>query len=79
MKIEPRRAPLAEVPALQDDSTAQFEARTEPTVYRRTTVTVERETLSVLVRRTVVAPEDELAGADSNPDGTQIEAGREPK
>jgi hypothetical protein len=79
MKIEPRRAPLAEAAAHQDDSTPEFEAGTGPTVHRRTTVTVERETLSILMRRPIVAPADELAGADSNPNPTEIEAGRKPK
>jgi hypothetical protein len=79
MKIEPRRAPLAEAAAHQDDSTPEFEAGTVPAVHRRTTVTVERETLSILMRRTRVAPADEPAGADANPNSTEIEAGREPK
>jgi hypothetical protein len=56
MKIEPRRAPLEEAAAHQDDSTPEFEARAGHTVHRRTTVTVERETLSILIRRPVAEP-----------------------
>jgi hypothetical protein len=56
MKIEPHRAPLAEAAAHQDDSTAEFEAGTVQTVHRRTTVTVERETLSILMRQPVAEP-----------------------
>jgi hypothetical protein len=56
MKIAPRRAPLAA--AHQDDSTPEFEGGAGPKVYRRTTVTVERETVLVLIRRSVLAPVD---------------------
>jgi hypothetical protein len=51
MKIEPRRLPQAQPTAQQDDTTTEFGAGTEPRIYRRTTVTVERETVSVLLRR----------------------------
>jgi hypothetical protein len=45
MEIEPR--PQA---AEDEDTTAEFEAGT-PMAHRRTTVTVERETLSFIIRR----------------------------
>jgi hypothetical protein len=53
MKIDPRRAPLAEAAAHQEDSTPEIEAGQGLMVHRRTTVTIERETISILVRRTV--------------------------
>ena len=79
MKIEPRRAPLAEEAAHQEDTTPEFLAGAERRAHRRTTVTVERETLSILMRRTVVPPADEPADADSSPNSNAIERGREPK
>jgi hypothetical protein len=78
MKNLPNRPPLAIDAAHQDDITAEFEANfearieagTELRAHRRTTVTVERETLSVLTRRTVpeaatepgAVPSTDLAG-----------------
>jgi hypothetical protein len=61
MKIEPRRAPLAEEAAHQEDTTPEISPRTERRAYRRTTVTVERETLSILMRRPVAEPVAEPA------------------
>jgi hypothetical protein len=58
MKIEPRRAPPTEEAAHQEDTTTKFEAEPKRTAHRRTTVTVERETLSFLIRRTVANPGD---------------------
>jgi hypothetical protein len=55
MKIVPRRTLVAEEAAHQEDTTAEFEAGTEQRGHRRMTVTVERETLSVLMRRAVPA------------------------
>ena len=54
MKILPRRASLAKQAAQQEDTTAEFEAGTELRAHRRTTVTVDRETVSFLVRRPAV-------------------------
>jgi len=42
-------------------------------------VTIERETLSFLTRRPVEASPDPQEDTDSNPDRTQIQAGRELK
>jgi Arc/MetJ family transcription regulator len=56
MKVRPRRgAPLGQA-AHKEDTTAEIEAGAPNQVLRRTTVTVERETVSVLMRRTVTAP-----------------------
>jgi hypothetical protein len=44
MRNEPKRAPLAE-------QSAQPEDTTEPMAHRRTTVTVERETVTFIIRR----------------------------
>jgi len=54
MKNEVRRAPSAQEPAHQEDTTTEFSAGTKQRVNRRTTVTVERETVSFLVRRPVL-------------------------
>jgi hypothetical protein len=75
MKIEPRRAPLAEQAAQQEDTTSEIEAG--PRVHRRIQVTVERETLSFLVRRPMAPSAEPPADIDSIP--TQIEAGGEQK
>lgn len=74
MKNPPRRAPLMEEPAHQEDITPKIGAGTEPRAYRRTTVTVERETLSVLARRTVAEP---VAANGAHPGGSEI--GPEPQ
>ncbi len=69
MKIKRHRAPLAASAAQQDDSTPDFKARTEPPVHRRTTVTVERETVSVLMMRTA---EDRVSVSVFQPQGEEI-------
>jgi hypothetical protein len=61
MKIEPRRASLAEEAAHQEDTTPEIFLGTEHRAHRRTTVTVERETLSILMRRPVAGPVAESA------------------
>ena len=74
MKIEPQGTPSTAHPK---DITPEFEAGTEPRVHRRTTVTVERETISVLVRRSVVEPVTESGGeqmASGSPDKNLPEA-----
>jgi hypothetical protein len=74
MKIIPRAAPLAEQTVRQEDTTAEFQAGTERRVHRRTTVTVDRETLLVLTHRSVVEDATEthdqllLAAAPETPD-----------
>ena len=65
MKIEPNREPLAEQAAQQEGITTEFEAGTEPRVLRRTTVTVERETISVLMRRAAAGPQNQPAPRES--------------
>jgi len=52
MQNEPKRAPLGEQAAHQEDTT-ESEAGTAPVVHRRTILTVERETVSILIRRPV--------------------------
>jgi hypothetical protein len=92
MKDLPRRLPLAEETAHQEDITPEFEAGTEPRAFRRTTVTIERETLSVLTRRAipeavggrVVTPaahpsEGEIAPEAPDPTPAQIQPRIEPK
>ena len=54
MKILPRAAPLAKQSVRQEDTTAEFQAGTERRVHRRTTVTVDRETLLVLRHQPLV-------------------------
>jgi hypothetical protein len=71
MKIEIRKAPPTEEPAHHEDTTPEFEAGVRRTAHRRTTVTVERETVSFLVRRSVaevaVADNARQAGAQDAP------------
>jgi hypothetical protein len=62
MKIVPRRAAQADDAAQQEDTTTEFPAGPEQMVHRRTTVTVERETVSFLMRRPVAEPV--VTGAD---------------
>jgi hypothetical protein len=54
MKIVPGRRQLADEVAQEEDTTTEFPTGPEQIVHRRTTVTVERETVSFLVRRPVV-------------------------
>jgi len=67
-----KAAPRAEHPAQQEDTTADFGAGTEPRAHRRTTVTVERETLSFLVSRPVAAsgagPGTQPRGGEATPE-----------
>jgi len=63
MKIVSRKEPVAEEAAQEEDTTAKF-AGAEARVHRRTTVTVERETLSILMRRPVVEPDGADAAAN---------------
>jgi len=65
MKIKVRRAAPAVMAAQPEDTTTEFTAGTEQRVNRRTTVTVERETVSFLRRRPVV--EKHTAGAAEPP------------
>jgi len=57
MKIKPRRAPVVEEASHPKDTTLEFEAGSRHRVHRQTTVTVERETVSFLIRRPVAGPE----------------------
>jgi hypothetical protein len=70
MKIEPRPA------THHEDTTAEFEAgtgtRVQPKVHRRTTVTVERETLSVLIPRSVVEPANQPADGGASPEPPEV-------
>ena len=68
----PRRAPLAEEAAHREHITPEFEAGTEPRVHRRTTVTVERETLSFLASRAVAEP---VVTPPAHPAGEEIAPG----
>jgi hypothetical protein len=79
MKILPRKAQLAEQSTQQEDTTTEFETGAEGMGHRRIAVTIERETLSFLTRRPVEASPDPQQDTDSNPDRTQIQAGRELK
>lgn len=54
MKILPRGSQLAKPAVRQEDTTAEFQAGTEQRMHRRTTVTVDRETLLILTHRSVV-------------------------
>jgi hypothetical protein len=54
MKSEPRRAPPPEEVAHKEDTTMEFEPGAARAGHRRTTVTIERETLSFLIRRPAV-------------------------
>jgi len=56
MKIEPRRSTPAKQTAQQEDTTTEFEAGAETRVHRRIQVTVERETVSFLIRQVVAEP-----------------------
>jgi len=64
MKIEPRRVPPDRA-APQEPTTTEFESPAGLGAYRRTTVTVERETLSFLVRQPVGRPADQPANDSS--------------
>jgi len=73
MEIEPSRMPLAEQATQQEDTTREFEARTEAMAHRRTTVTVERETLSFIIRRPIVeTAETNPAEANHDLDSNQL-------
>lgn len=71
MKIEPRREPLEQVASHQQDTTQNIEKGAGRATHRRTTVTVERETVLFLVRRAVaeaaVEKVDQPAGEESAP------------
>ena len=66
MKIKRHREQLAAA-AHQDNSTPEIVARTEQTVHRRTTVTVERETVSLLIRRPVEGAANQPSEAENAP------------
>jgi hypothetical protein len=78
MKIEPRLASQAEQPAPQEDTTTEFPAGTEPMAHRRTTVTVERETLSYLIRRPVGGAAEQPADGESAPETPNELSGGKP-
>jgi len=69
VKIEPRREPLEQVASHQQDTTQNIEKGAGRATHRRTTVTVERETVLFLVRRAVaeaaVEKVDQPAGEES--------------
>jgi hypothetical protein len=73
MHIKPRRGAPTEQAAHKEDTTAEIEAGPQNQVLRRTTVTVERETVSVLMRRTATAP-----AVASAADPTALEGGADP-
>jgi hypothetical protein len=54
MKIETHPAPPPEEAMHQEDTTPEFGPAAQFTAHRRTTVIVERETLSFLVRRSLM-------------------------
>jgi len=68
--------PLAEEAAQQEDTTPEFQTGTGRRAHRRITVTVERETVSILMRRTAAGPDvanvaanvDQPAVAESAPE-----------
>jgi hypothetical protein len=76
MKNEPHKLPLTEEAARQEDTTPEFGAGAGRRAHRRMTVTVERETLSIFMRRPVVgaaaanvaANVNQPAGAESAPE-----------
>jgi hypothetical protein len=72
MKIEPRGRPQADEDAQQEDTTAEFSPEPGLRVHRRTTVTVERETVSFFVRRSVA----EGAVPDADPPAGANQSGR---
>ena len=69
MKIVPRRSAEAIDAAQHEDTTTEFPAGPEQVVLRRTTVTVERETVSFFVRRPVVEREAVPAAQPAERDG----------
>lgn len=79
MKKLPRRAPLKGEAAQQEDTTPKSDAGTEPRAHRRTTVTVERETLSVFLRPAVQNASAEPAAADTSERGSGEDALESPK
>lgn len=68
MKIEPRRLPLAQEAEQQEDTTPEFETGTGSRAHRRITVTVERETVSILTRRQVIPVAAQPAGEEPAPE-----------
>jgi len=63
MKIKLRRAPGGEQAAHQEDTTTEFETGSRRWAHRRTTVIVERETVSFLIRRPAAANVAQTADA----------------
>jgi hypothetical protein len=53
MKMKPRRTPLEQEAAHQHDTTQKIKTAAGNPMHRRTTVTVERETISVVLRRPI--------------------------
>jgi hypothetical protein len=68
MKTEPRRLPLAKGAAQQEDTTPEFEIGTGSRAHRRITVTVERETVSFLVRRQAATVAAQAPSEESAPE-----------
>jgi hypothetical protein len=66
MKIEPRKGPVAEEATHSEDTTTEFKAGPQRLGHRRTTVTVERETVSFLLRRPVTPEANEPEPPDNN-------------
>jgi len=69
MEIEPPRQATQ-----KEDTTAEFEAGMQPMAHRRTVVTVERETVSVLIRRPAAGPanqppDEDLPAVRNEPNG----------
>jgi quercetin dioxygenase-like cupin family protein len=73
MNIEPRRGTPAKQTAQQEDTTTEFEAGAETRVHRRIQVTVERETVSFLIRRVVIEPSAASAEHSSAAESEQHE------
>lgn len=61
-------ASLPEQAARQEEATSDLEAGTGPRAHRRTTVTVERETISFVVRRSAETPS---VGSAAQPAGVE--------
>ena len=68
MKIVSRKEPVAEEAAQEEDTTPEFETGTGIRVHRRITVTVERETVSIITRRQTAAATARPASAEMAPE-----------
>jgi hypothetical protein len=81
MKIFPRRALPVKQAAQKEDTTADSEACMEPRVHRRIEITIERETVTLLVkgRPEAGAAEQAWERAGPNSEPTQLDGMIRPK